>query len=163
MSEQATRKIPTHYDQLFPGRFLKTGQLGGRQVTLRIRSVYVEPLPNVKGGDEDRGILSFDGTAKEMTINKVNGECLKAMFGPAVQNWVGKRITLMPDTDTFGRDRVDAIRIAGSPDITDTITVAVKYRKRRGVTRTLVPTGAARPSQPSLDESGEREPGEDEA
>lgn len=143
-------KRPVDYDELFPGRFLKAGLLGGKPVTLRISAVTREPLPQDQGGDRIRGILSFDKTEMQLVLNSTNGQCLKAMFGRLVQDWVGKRVTLQPEQDKFGRDTVDCIRVAGSPDIPDDIDVEIQLPRKKPRKRTLKRTG-----KPS------REPGEE--
>ena len=83
---------PVDYDELFPGRFLKAGLFRGRAVTLRITDVDVEPLPQDKGGDKMRGIITFAGTDKQLVLNSTNGQCIRAMFGKGVREWIGKRV-----------------------------------------------------------------------
>jgi hypothetical protein len=135
MSENGARKVPSHWDELFPGRFLKAGQFQ-RPVTLRISAVYTEPLPQETGGTKVRGILSFERTDSEMPINKTNGILLRALWGEKVQDWVGKRATFgMVDTPMG-----PGIQLAGSPDLSEPVQVEVKLARRRPKTITLRPT-----------------------
>ncbi len=129
------------YDECFPGRFLKSGLLKDRPVTLEIKDVHLETLPDEKSVEKDRAILSFVQTPMQMPINKTNGTCLKALFGPKIKSWIGKRITLVPEMAKFGSENVSAIRISGSPDITSIIEVEIRMPKRKPQLRKLVPTG----------------------
>lgn len=140
----AVCKKPLNYDELFEGRFLKAGLLGGKPITLRIADVIAEKLPKDDGTTKKRGILVFGGTERQMVINTTNGQCLRAMFGTDLTKWVGKRVTLKPDRDRFGRETVDCIRIAGSPDLTGPVTVEIKLPRKNPRTVTLEKTGANR-------------------
>lgn len=144
-----TVKQPDTYSELYPGRFLKADLLKDKPVTLTIDKVFVETMPDDKtGGEKDRGILQFKQTTMHLALNRTNGECLKAMFGKRVKDWVGKRVTFVPEVDKFGKDDVDAIRIKGSPDISHSIEIEIKMPKRKPKKRTLVPTTTGKSAQP---------------
>lgn len=131
------RPKPVDYDELFPGRFLKAGLLKGKTQVFTIASVDREALPQENNTERDRGILSFKETKLQLVLNSTNGQCLRAMFGRKVQDWVGKRVGLVPEKDRFGRDEVDAIRIYGSPDITQDMTVEIVMPRKKPRTRVL--------------------------
>jgi hypothetical protein len=137
------RAKPTNYDELFPGRFLKAGLFLGQTPTYTIKDVELESLPQDDGKTRDRGIVSFRETQLGIVLNSTNGQCLKAMFGTAVRSWIGKRITLCTekDRDPCGKGMVDAIRIAGSPDLDTDMTIEVKMPRRKPKARTLRKTG----------------------
>jgi hypothetical protein len=139
MSESTLPK-PTLYDQLFPGRFLKAGDLAGKDRTLTIADVIVEAMPTDDGGTKVRGIVSFKETERQLALNRTNGESLKAMFGKAIKDWIGKRVTIYPTTDRFGAEQVDAIRVRGSPDIAGNVTFSLKLPKRKAREITLTRT-----------------------
>lgn len=129
------------YDQLYPGRFLKAGEFNGKPVTLTISAVDVEDLPQDKGGDRARGIISFRETKRQLVLNRTNGECIKAMFGRVVPEWIGKRVTLHPVMINFGGAEELAIRVKGSPDIQAPITAEVKLPRRKPFTMRMEVTG----------------------
>lgn len=145
------------FDQLFPGRFLKAGQLLGQKVTVTIADIDVETLPAEKG-DVSKGIVSLKGKDAQWVLNRTNAECLKAMFGRVVADWIGKRVTLHgemvrnPDREDTANKTVLAIRVYGSPDITHDITFRLKLPKKAAVPVTLRATGekkgAAEPEPP---------------
>lgn len=129
------------YDELFPGRFLKSGQFKGKDVTLTIANVTVEKLPQDNGKPRGRGIISFKQTEMELVLNRTNGECLKAMFGRDTGNWIGKRVTFFPaQIEAFGGQEL-AIRVRGSPELAQDIQVEVQLPRKRPFRVTLKRTG----------------------
>jgi hypothetical protein len=139
------------YDELFPGRFLKSGEFKGRDVTLKVRDVDIEDLPDKKGTkvNEDgervrvRGIISFEKTDKQLVLNRTNGECLKAMFGRNPNDWIGKRVTFFPAVvDAFGEETT-AIRVRGSPDLEKDVRFELKLPQKTAKAVTLKKTGQA--------------------
>jgi hypothetical protein len=117
---------PVDWDQLYPGRFIKTGDLLGKNVTLRIASIDLDELEG-ETGKKIKGVISFEKTEKQLALNKTNGICLKEMFGRKVQDWVGKRITLMPAL----WNGEECIRIYGSPDIEVDKEITVTLPRKR--------------------------------
>ena len=128
------------YDELFPGRFLKAGEFKGKAVTLTISGVTIEELPQEKGADMERGIVHFAETKKALVLNKTNGEAIKAMFSRDVGQWIGRKVTFAPDTVPFGRDKVLAIRVKGSPELTEPLTFDLKLPRKKPRSVTLTPT-----------------------
>lgn len=119
------------YDELFPGRFLKSGEFKGRAATLTIAGVDLEEMEDRKG-KRMKAIVSFRETKKQLVLNKTNGECLKGLFGRKVREWVGRRVTFYPATvDAFGAQTL-AIRIQGSPDIERDMRIKVKVGRTEG-------------------------------
>lgn len=133
-------KKPVDYDELFPGRFLKAGLFKGKSVTLTIKDVEIEKLPQDNGKERDRGVISFNETPMQLALNSTNGQCLKAMFGRKPLEWIGKKVTFVPEKDRFGKEVVDAIRVQGSPDIKDPIDVEIRMPRKKPKNRRLVPT-----------------------
>src|SRR5688500_5095775 len=111
------------YESLFPGRFIKSADLKGKDVTLAIRAVRSEEIDG-----KPKAILGFEGTKKEMVMNRTNAEALKLMFGRETDDWFGKRVTIYPATiaDPFNGGTTTAIRVRGSPDITKPANATVQ-------------------------------------
>lgn len=137
MTEPHIPKKPVDYDEMFPGRFLKAGLLKGKTVLVTITSVDTEPLPQDNGKDRIRGIISLAETQMQVVLNSTNGQCLRAMFGRKLSEWLGKRIGLCPEKDRFGREEVDAIRIYGSPDIPQDISIEISLPRKKPKQRVL--------------------------
>lgn len=148
-----TLKKPVDWDQLYPGRFIKAGNLLGKKATVTISSVDLDELEGDKG-KKIKGIISFKESTLQLALNKTNGICLKAMFGRKLADWEGKRITLFP-SQWSGED---CIRIWGSPDIEKDIqvTVALSRKKPFDMTMHKVVKGEAQPPPSDAVQDGEQ-------
>lgn len=142
------------FDQLFPGRFLKSGLFQGKDVTLVIANVRTEELPDDKGGKKVKGIISFVGKTLELVLNRTNGESIKAMFGRKTEKWIGKRVTFWPApyTDNMTGEVSTAIRVRGSPDIDGNITFELKLARKKAAPVTLLKTTVGAPTHPPAPE-----------
>lgn len=143
---------PVDFDQLYPGRFLKSGDLLGKKVTVEIADVSIDELEGDKG-KRVQGILYLRGKKKQIVLNKTNGLCLKGMFGRKLGDWVGKRIVIFQGTTKFGAETVDCIRVWGSPDIAKDMQVTINLPKKRAFEMTMHKTSA---------KDDTREPGADD-
>lgn len=135
------------YDALFPGRFIKAGEMDGKPATMTIKEVYLDHIEGEDGREKPQAVVAFQETPREMALNKTNGQCLKALFGPQVDDWIGKRVTLYPERDTSGlSDSGVCLRVLGSPEIDRELTVEIKLPRRKPQKRKLKPTGKAKTS-----------------
>jgi hypothetical protein len=134
------------YDELFPGRFLKSGLFKGKDVTLIIRDVRIEEMPDERGGNKIKGIISFERTPLELILNRTNGEAFKKMFTADCDAWKGKRVTLYaaPWRDPSGEDTT-CIRVRGSPDIAANITYELRLARKKPSKVTLLKTPSTVP------------------
>lgn len=141
---------PKDFDQLYPGRFIKAGELLGRKVTLTIADVELEGLQGDDGKEKAKAVISFRESEKKMVTCKTNGICIKEMFGKTISEWVGKRITIFPDT----WNGEPCIRIWGSPDIETDKVVQITLPRRRPFNKTMHRVGArAEPEDKPLPET----------
>lgn len=143
----AATKAVQDFDELYPGRFIKAGDLKGRDVNLTITEVVMEELEGSK--KQFKGVISFKEVPKQLVLNRTNGECIKAMFGRKIADWIGKRITIYPAN--IQSDLADlAIRIKGSPDIARDVTFMLTLARKRPRETTLkkTPTGKGKPTPP---------------
>jgi hypothetical protein len=135
------------FDKLFPGRFLKAGQFGGRDVTMTIAKIVLEEMDGVKG-KETKAIASFRERPLQLVLNKTNALSLKAMFGRETDQWVGKRVTFFPAKIQF-EDHDIAIRVRGSPDIAANVTFELKLARKKPRSVTLLKTAVGQASTPA--------------
>ena len=134
MNEGAkNRQKPSVFDQLYPGRFLKAGELLGKKVTLTIRDTDLEELVGDDGKPKAKAVVSFRETDKQLVLCKTNGICLKEMFGVQLAEWVGKRVTIFPDV----WNGEPAIRVWGSPDLQADRDVQITLPRRKPFRKTL--------------------------
>jgi hypothetical protein len=132
MNEARAFQKPTEWDQLYPGRFLKAGDLAGKKVTLTIAAIDLDELEG-NTGKKVKGVISFEKTDKQLALNKTNGICLKEMFGKKVQEWVGRRVTLFSSS----WNGEDCIRIWGSPELTEDREITIQLPRKRPMEMTM--------------------------
>lgn len=155
-------KKPKHFDDLYPGRFLKAGQFGGKKVTLTIKD-YDREILEGDDGKKSKAIIAFAESPMQLVACKTNGLCMREMFGSDLAQWVGKRVILFP-SEWNGEP---CIRVWGSPDIKEELDVEVKLPRRKPfrmhMHKTAGPLKAVRP--PPDEDPGmhpdDREPGID--
>lgn len=148
---------PIDFDQLYPGRFLKSGELLGKKRTVTIDDVEIDELEGEKG-KKIQGIIFLKETEKQILLNKTNGLCLRGMFGRKLGDWKGKRITIYQDSVRFGPDMVDAIRIWGSPDIDRDMQVTITLPRKKPVTMTMHKVVPGKEQQPARESASESKP-----
>lgn len=97
-------------NKLFPSRFIKADDLGGKHIALTIARVVLEKVHG-ESGEEDKPIVYFKEAKKGLLINKTNAFTIGGLYGPETDNWTGKRITLYSTkVKAFGQT-TDAVRI----------------------------------------------------
>lgn len=154
----ASLKKPVDWDELYPNRFIKAGELRGKPATLTIDSVNVEELES-DSGKKVKGVIGFRETTKSLALNKTNGICLRAMFGRKLSDWEGKRVTLFPST----WNGEDCIRIWGSPDIERDEEIVVQLPRKKPIKMTMhrVEKSNGRERAPSDHGEEMRQPGQE--
>jgi predicted YcjX-like family ATPase len=136
-----TKKTVVDFDELYPGRFIKVGDLKGRDVNMTITAVHLEELEGTK--KQDKGVLTFQETPKQLVLNRTNGECIKAMFGRRIADWVGKRITIYPQK--IESELADlAVRVRGSPDLSADLKFTLALARKRPREMTMQKTKSAK-------------------
>jgi hypothetical protein len=138
-----------HYDELYPGRFLKGSTLE-HPITIRILSLGGEVLEG-DDGEKAKGVLKYRTAGPN---GPVNGEIVwaktnailtaKALGTDDYTAWAGHTITIANDPSImFGKEKVGGIRVVGSPELKLTLIVDVKRPRRKKPERyTLRPTDA---------------------
>lgn len=145
MDAQQQTKVylkPSHFDQLYAGRFLRAGELLGKKVTLTISDYDREALTGEDGQAKPRAILSFKESDRQLVSCRTNGLCIRAMFGSNLPDWIGKRITIF-EGQWNGEP---CIRVWGSPDIQEDMDVAITLPRRRPFNMTLHAIPSKRPA-----------------
>lgn len=137
-TEGRRRAKPVDFDQLYPGRFIKAGELLGKKPTLTITDVDLEDLIGEDNKPKAKATLTFRETEKQMVMCKTNGLCLKHMFGKKLSDWVGKRVTIFEGS----WNGEPCVRIWGSPDVERDFEVEISLPRRRPFKMTMHKTGA---------------------
>ena len=97
-------------NEIFPSKYVKAGDLGGRPVTVEIERMLVEKI-GVPPKLEDKPVLYFKGAKKAMVLNRTNAMTIAALYSPETNNWAGNRITLYPTRVSAFGDTHEVIRV----------------------------------------------------
>jgi len=99
------------YRKFFDKEMLGAWDLPDRDVVVTIATAGGGELTGVGGRKTKKPIISIVGKDKKIAINATNGKALAGMYGPYVQDWVGKRIAIYKTQTQMGGETVDCIRI----------------------------------------------------
>jgi hypothetical protein len=84
-----------HVDLLFPGNYLKPGELRGRVVNVTIEDLDPRREMQTVQGKKFAPVLLFRGAKKPMVLNNTNADLLAELLGtPHPMEWIGKHISL---------------------------------------------------------------------
>lgn len=120
-----------NWDALALSAYLSAGDIEGRDVTFTIAGAEIRELPTDKG-ETDKAVLLLRGPgAKPFVLCRTNRECIQGMFGAAIRDCIGKRITVYATDVKVGKETKRGIRLRGSPDLPRAITVTVSLPRRR--------------------------------
>jgi len=156
MNEAARRPVPDSYSALFPGRFLKADMFKGKKVTLTIRAIFGEDLTDADEQSKPEWIVQFEEKKFEWVMNKSNAYCLYRIFGGNPQSWIGHKITLFPQPGTWFGEKGEAIRVWGSPELTEDLPITLKFlrkKKDRNMVMHRVVSGPQPVEKPSTESS----------
>lgn len=119
MNTPDTRQRLTHYKAQIERDHLGQSDLadgfgGFREATVEIAEVPViyRPRKPKKGEKANKYVIHFVGKRKAWLSGPVTQATIATMYGPYLEQWVGKRITLYVDPDVMmGRNRTGGIRV----------------------------------------------------
>ncbi|HTE41722.1 MAG TPA: hypothetical protein VK629_12895 [Steroidobacteraceae bacterium] len=100
----------TMYDRDYIGHF---DLPEGNDMTLTIKNVIAGELTAVGGRKSKKPIVHFREPVKPLICNKTNAKTIATLYGNAVEQWKGKRVTLCVSTtrDPNGGGECECIRI----------------------------------------------------
>jgi hypothetical protein len=111
----------THWKQLVDPRFIGAYALpNGDDMTVTIDHVQLETITMMGGKKEDHSIAYIKGQ-KPLILNVTNSKSIHKLYGPFIEDWAGKQVTLFASTAKMGGEMVECLRIRPS--------VAVKQRQ----------------------------------
>lgn len=154
MAESKRERYDGHVDGLQEGNYIKAAEMKlGQRFTVKIEDIFKERMKEDSGKERGKGVLKFEGREKEYISNKTNQLRIAAMFGDAVKEWRGKRVTFeVQMVRGVSGEKVPGFRVIGSPDLTAPIEKEIQVNRRwRPEKVKLIPTqaaGATRAAQP---------------
>jgi hypothetical protein len=101
----------TDYRAMYGREWLGHWDLQDKDVVVTITAVTQGELTAQGNRKSKKPALSLKGTDKKIAVNATNGKALKSMYGPYVEDWIGKRITLYKTTTEMAGETVECIRV----------------------------------------------------
>ncbi len=106
------------FSKAYPSDHLRCPDLEGKEVTLTVKSWAYPDVKKDKGSDGklmNGTVVLFNETPKRFVVNVTNFKTISSMYGSKPDKWIGQKITLYPDTTSFGKDKdLPCIRIRPS-------------------------------------------------
>lgn len=157
-----------HYRRLFIGDYLQATEFDGRTPTFTIDNIVIKNLPSLKneGEEQSKGVVYFKEMKRGWVLSRTSGEQVAAMFGPQIDAWIGKRVTLRAEAVQVGKKMDMGIRVVGSPDIAKPVDFELCLPRKKPKKMRLIPTKPGQPvvfEEPPADAPAppEREAGEE--
>lgn len=109
-----TNETKTHWKKLVDPRYIGAYALpNGDDITVTIELVRLERVKMMGGKEEDHTICYLKGQ-KPMILNVTNSKSIHKLYGPFIEDWAGKQITLFASTAKLGNELVECLRIRPS-------------------------------------------------
>jgi hypothetical protein len=97
-------------DDLYPSKYLKSGDLNGQTVRVTIDRYEIELIG--QGAQADRKpVMYFRGKAKGMILNKTNARTLQQSYGPELDDWIGAEIELFVVMTEMNGETKEGLRV----------------------------------------------------
>ena len=101
----------THWKTLVDPRYIGAYALpNGDDMTVTIERVQLETVTMMGGKKEDHTIAYLAGL-KPLILNVTNSKSIHKLYGPFIEDWAGKQITLFASTTKLGSEMVECLRI----------------------------------------------------
>jgi hypothetical protein len=98
-------------DEIFPYKYLKAADLGGRSRILEIENAPLETLKNANGEVQRKTVLHFANETKSLPLNMINWDAVADICGADTDDWAGKKVEVYPTTTLMAGKTVPCIRI----------------------------------------------------
>ena len=101
----------THWKRLINPEFIGAYSLpDGQDLTVVIDYVQLQEITGTGGKKEDCTVAHLQGE-KPMILNVTNSKSIAKLYGPFIEDWAGKRITLFASTARLAGETVECLRI----------------------------------------------------
>ena len=105
----------THWKAFTESAVIRFADIGTRSATVRIVRVEAGEIIGAGAKTSKRPMIYIEGKAKPIAGNASICKAIQGMYGPVVEDWAGKLITIYGDPDVmFGGERVGGIRVKPS-------------------------------------------------
>jgi hypothetical protein len=114
----------THWKRLINPDYIGAYALPpGEDMTVTILSVQREKVTVTGGKKEDHTVARLKGQ-KPLILNATNQKSIARLYGPYIEDWAGKRITLFASTAKLAGETVECLRVR--PQVSDKPKAAFK-------------------------------------
>ncbi len=101
----------THWKRLINPDYIGAYALNdGEDLTVKIDFVQVEEITG-SGGKKEHCTVAHLVNEKPMILNVTNSKTIAKLYGPYIEDWQGKRITLFASTTRLAGETVECLRI----------------------------------------------------
>lgn len=97
--------------ELFPSKYLKAADLGGKYVTAVLGKIEVIDIGGEGKPGDMKPVVHLRNRSKQLVLNKTNTMVLAKAFGDELNDWSGEEIEIYPDTVPMNGQIVDCIRV----------------------------------------------------
>jgi hypothetical protein len=102
----------THWKQNFNYKYAGAYELkSGETRTVTIKRFGNEEVVSTKGDKQMCFVVYFEDDKKPMVLNKTNCKTIEKLYGPVIENWIGKSIIIEAQRVKAFGDIVDALRV----------------------------------------------------
>ena len=95
-------------DDFFPSRFMKAADVNKESPVLTIADINLEVIGE---DNQEKLVLSFLQTNKELVLNRTNSNNLQTIYGEGPNGWIGKHVELYTTFVDFRGKSIEAVRI----------------------------------------------------
>ncbi len=101
----------THWKRLINPDYIGAYALNeGEDLTVRIEFVQVEEITGT-GGKKELCTVAHLVNQKPMILNVTNSKSIAKLYGPYIEDWAGKLVTLFASTARLAGETVECLRI----------------------------------------------------
>lgn len=102
----------THWKAFTDSAVIRYADLGTRAATVRIVKVERGEIIGAGAKTSKKPMIHIEGKDKPIAGNSSICKAIQGMYGPVVEDWIGKLITIYGDPDVmFGGEKVGGIRV----------------------------------------------------
>lgn len=101
----------THWKKLINPEYFGAYALpNGEDLTVTIEAVRLETI-TVQGGKKEEHMIAHLAGYKPLILNRTNSKSINKLYGPFIEHWAGKPVTLYASTTKMAGDIVECVRI----------------------------------------------------
>lgn len=116
----------THWKTLVDPRYIGAYALpNGDDLIVTIERVQLESVTMMGGKKEDHTIAYLAGR-KPLILNVTNSKSIHKLYGPFIEDWAGKQITLFVSQTKLGSEMVECLRIRPTVPVRERKTITVE-------------------------------------